>query len=59
MWTLHSGAAYALTHFSPGKEGSTLDGYVRTANDTLFDPEATLGVAKRDWKARSPSPLTL
>jgi hypothetical protein len=42
MWTLHSGATYALTHFFTGKEGSALDGYVRIANDVLFNPEATV-----------------
>lgn len=31
MWTLHSGAKYALTHFFQGKEGASLDGYVRMA----------------------------
>jgi hypothetical protein len=42
MWTLHSGATYALTHFFKGKEGSALDGYVRVANDILFNPEGTI-----------------
>ena len=42
MWTLHSGATHALTHFFRGKEGSSLDSYVRVANDILFNPEATL-----------------
>jgi hypothetical protein len=42
MWTLHSGATYALTHCFRGKEGSSLDGYVRVANDILFNPEATI-----------------
>jgi len=42
MWTLHSGATYALTHFFKGKEGSALDGYVRIANDILFNPEGTI-----------------
>ncbi|TKX37849.1 hypothetical protein EXE52_14090 [Halorubrum sp. CGM4_25_10-8A] len=42
MWTLHSGATYALTHFFQGKEGASLDGYVRTANDILFNPEGTI-----------------
>jgi hypothetical protein len=42
MWTLHSGATYALTHFVRGKEGDALDGYVRTANDILFNPDGTL-----------------
>jgi hypothetical protein len=42
MWTLHSGATYALTHFFRGKEGDALDGYVRTANDILFNPDGTL-----------------
>jgi hypothetical protein len=42
MWTLHSGATYALTHFFKGKEGSALDQYVRVANDILFNPEGTI-----------------
>lgn len=42
MWTLHSGATYALTHFFKGKEGTALDEYVGIANDVLFNPEATI-----------------
>ena len=42
VWTLHSGATYALTHFFKGKEGSALDQYVRVANDILFNPEGTI-----------------
>jgi hypothetical protein len=42
MWTLHSGATYALTHCYRGREGQSLDRYVRTANDVLFNPEATI-----------------
>jgi hypothetical protein len=42
MWTLHSGATYALTHFFKGKEGPALDRYVRVANDVLFNPEGTI-----------------
>ncbi|MFC7074594.1 hypothetical protein ACFQJ7_11385 [Halovenus rubra] len=42
MWTLLSGATYALTHLFQGKEGASLDGYVRTANDILFNPEGTI-----------------
>jgi hypothetical protein len=42
LWTLHSGATYALTHFFQGKEGDALDGYVRIANDVLFNPEVTI-----------------
>jgi len=42
MWTLHSGATYALTHFFQGKEGTSLDQYVRVANDILFNPEGTI-----------------
>ena len=42
MWTLHSGATYALTHFFRGKEGASLDEYVRIANDILFNPEGTV-----------------
>ncbi|GAA0309336.1 hypothetical protein [Halarchaeum salinum] len=42
MWTLHSGATHALTHFYTGKEGAALDRYVRVANDILFNPAGTL-----------------
>ncbi|MFC7166900.1 hypothetical protein [Halospeciosus flavus] len=49
MWTLHSGATYALTHFFSGKEGAALDAYTRTANDILFNPEATLDRVERTY----------
>jgi hypothetical protein len=42
MWTLHSGATHALTHFFRGKEGSSLQQYVRLANDLLFNPDETI-----------------
>ena len=42
LWTLHSGATYALTHFFRGKEGSALQRYTRLANDLLFNPEASI-----------------
>ena len=50
MWTLHSGATYALTHFFKGKEGSSLDGFVRTANDVLFNPEGTVERAREEYE---------
>ena len=50
LWTLHSGATYALTHFFTGKEGSALDGYVRTANDLLFNPDAMLDHVERAYE---------
>jgi hypothetical protein len=53
MWTLHSGATYALTHFFRGKEGSSLDGYVRTANDILFNPEATVECVEQTYEQRA------
>ena len=52
MWTLHSGATHALTHFFRGKEGSSLDGYVRLANDILFNPEATLERVEAEYEQR-------
>ena len=52
MWTLHSGATHALTHFFRGKEGSSLDTYVRLANDILFNPEATLDRVKTEYEQR-------
>ncbi|WP_142860642.1 hypothetical protein [Salinigranum halophilum] len=55
FWTLHSGATYALTHFFTGKEGSALDGYVRTANDLLFNPETTLETVKQSYERRAES----
>jgi len=53
MWTLHSGATYALTHCFQGKEGSTLDRYVRTANDILFNPEATIDTVETAYEQRA------
>jgi len=50
MWTLHSGATYALTHFFKGKEGNSLNGYVRTANDVLFNPEGTVERVKAEYE---------
>ena len=55
FWTLHSGATYALTHFFTGKEGSALDGYVRTANDLLFNPKATLTTVERGYERQAVS----
>jgi len=52
MWTLHSGATHALTHFFRGKEGSSLDSYVRVANDILFNPEATLEQVQGEYEQR-------
>ncbi len=50
MWTLHSGATYALTHFFQGKEGTSLDQYVRVANDILFNPEGTIERVERAYE---------
>ena len=52
MWTFHSGATHALTHFFRGKEGSSLDTYVRIANDVLFNPERTLTRVKTEYEQR-------
>jgi hypothetical protein len=53
MWTLHSGATYALTHFFRGKEGDALDGYVRTANDILFNPDGILERVEQAYERRA------
>ncbi len=53
MWTLHSGATYALTHHFRGKEGSALDQYVRTANDILFNPQATIDQVEQTYGERA------
>jgi len=50
MWTLHSGGTYALTHFFQGKEGTSLDQYVRVANDILFNPEGTIKRVERAYQ---------
>jgi len=50
MWTLHSGATYAFTHFFQGKEGTSLDQYVRVANDILFNPEGTIERVERAYE---------
>lgn len=53
MWTLHSGATHALTHFYTGREGAALDGYVRTANDILFNPERTLSLVRDHYEQQA------
>jgi hypothetical protein len=53
MWTLHSGATHALTHFFRGREGNSLDGYVRSANDILFNPETTLDRVERSYERQA------
>jgi hypothetical protein len=53
MWTLHSGATYALTHFYSGKEGPSMDQYIRTANDMLFNPRATLERIMDEYKRQA------
>ncbi|GGN23565.1 transcription initiation factor IIB family protein [Halarchaeum nitratireducens] len=50
MWTLHTGATHALTHFYTGKEGAALDRYVRVANDILFNPAGTLDRLTRTYR---------
>lgn len=52
LWTLHSGVTYALTHFFRGREGASLDGYVRVANDILFNPEGTVERVERAYEER-------
>ena len=42
LWTLHSGATHALTHFFRGREGTSLQQYVRLANDLLFNPDRSI-----------------
>ncbi|AXG06345.1 hypothetical protein DU500_07820 [Haloplanus rubicundus] len=53
MWTLHSGATYALTHFFTGREGVALDRYVRAANDILFNPEVTIETVTQAYEERA------
>jgi len=53
MWTLHSGATYALTHHFRGKEGTSFDGYQRIANDVLFNPEATIDRVEQAYDQQS------
>jgi hypothetical protein len=54
MWTLHSGATYALTHHFRGKEGASLDQYQRVANDILFNPQATIDRAQQAFEQETP-----
>jgi hypothetical protein len=53
LWVLHSGATHALTHFFRGREGGSLDRYVRAANDLLFNPERTLSVVERTYREQA------
>lgn len=50
IWTLHFGATYALTHFFKCKEGTSLDAYVRTSNDILFNPEGTIELIEQAYE---------
>lgn len=52
MWSLHSGATYALTHFFRGKEGNALQRYQRIANDILFNPDATVTRVETAYEQR-------
>ncbi len=58
LWTLHSGATHALTHFYRGKEGSALDRYVRVANDLLFNPEATIETVESTYEQQAAAETT-
>jgi hypothetical protein len=53
VWTLHSGATYALTHHFRGKEGTSLDQYQRVANDILFNPQATIDRVQQAFEQES------
>jgi hypothetical protein len=53
MLTLHSSATQALTHFFKGKEGDSLDGYVRTANTCCSIPNGQWNESKRSTSIRS------
>jgi len=39
-----------LTYFFQGKEGTSLDQYVRVANDILFNPEGTIDRAEQAYE---------
>ena len=43
-------ATYAVTQFFQSKEGASLNGYVRTANDILFNPEDTIERVERTYE---------
>jgi hypothetical protein len=58
LWTLHSGATHALTHFYRGREGSALDRYVRVANDLLFNPEATIETVETTYEREAAAETT-
>jgi hypothetical protein len=58
LWTLHSGATHALTHFYRGREGTSLDRYVRVANDLLFNPEATIETVESTYEREAAAATT-
>lgn len=39
LWAAHSGATYAITHDFRGGENGAIEGYVRTANDMVQNPQ--------------------
>lgn len=47
MWELHSGATYAITHhYRGGENTSTVNEYIRAANDLLMNPEQAMYIAE-------------
>ena len=52
MWSLHSGATYALAHEFQGRDGQTLEQYHRMANDILFNPAEVLEQIKGEFSKR-------
>ena len=46
-------STHALTHFFTGKEGASLDRYVRMANDILFNPDATISVVEDTYERQA------
>lgn len=58
LWTLHSGATHALTHFYRGREGASLDRYVRVANDLLFNPETTIETVEAAYEQQAAAETT-
>ena len=52
LWAAHSGATYAITHDFRGGENGAIEGYVRTANDMVQNPEMVVGDVQVAYERR-------
>lgn len=52
MWAAHAGATYAITHDFRGGENGAIEGYVRTANDMVQNPQMVVSEVEVAFERR-------